>query len=213
MAVDSPPQTNWKDEFDVWSSPVVANILWIILSVPIITAPLAFVGLLASMFYWTDTRRTQIITIFFKTIRKTWHKAFLFFVFNIAVLMFLSFNFLIFEFMDMGNLIAVISRAASFLVLIIFLVGCIPAWIMIAVWDAPLIEIVKFAFKLVFAEPVWMVLTSLSFYFTFAISVVFPSIVLITLTGAVASYFACKGTIHILELYFDRDEFNLIDLT
>src|SRR5690606_14266901 len=109
-----------RDDLEVWSSPVLANMLWVLLSIPLITMPLAFVGLLATMFHWMDDRNTRVFTHFFGTIRQTWHKAYAILLLDILVGAFLYSNLLIIQAMDSSNIFALLSAGVTSIVSILF---------------------------------------------------------------------------------------------
>lgn len=203
----------WLDELDVWSSPVMANMLWVVFVVPVITLPLAFVGLFAVMFHWMDSRRTQVFSLFFGTMRYTWRKCYLLFALDIAILAFLSFNLFVFQLMDMGDILAFLSRSATLFSLIVFVNFNVLAWVLVAIWDKPLKHILSVSLKLVFVQPLWSAGIALAFILPFAVSLVMPTVVFVVLTGSAAAYMACWGTYRLMLHYLSREDFALIELT
>jgi uncharacterized membrane protein YesL len=207
-------KSGWRSDLDTWVSPVFANMLWVLLSIFIITMPLALVGLLAVMFHWIDDRRTQVFSIFFGTIRRVWVKAYLLFALDLVIGGFIALNALIFTRMELAltNPLALLSLSATLFTTIIFVAFNVPAWTMVATWDAPLNKILPFCIRLVFAQPFWTIALGIAFVLPFVISLMLPVAVFIVLTGAVAAYIAGRGTMFLVQKYIPRDEFKLIDV-
>ncbi|MGJ3237133.1 MAG: DUF624 domain-containing protein [Anaerolineae bacterium] len=204
---------HWRDEFDVWSSPILANLLWILVSIPLLTMPLALVGLLAVMFHWVDDRRTQVFSIFFNTIRQTWHKCYMLLALDLLVGGFLILNVLIFLEMDITQWLPRISLGATIFTLFIFLMANILAWVLIAVWDAPFKRIVTFAIRLVFVNPFWTVITGGCAILPFLFSLVLPAAVFVTVTGALAAAIAARGTHYLMRTYLPESQYTLLDVS
>jgi len=202
----------WRDDLDTWASPIMANLLWVIFCVPVITLPLAFIGLFACMFYWMDDRHTQVFSIFFRTIRKAWWKAYLLLVLNVLIGGFLAFNLLIVSQMDWNNPLTYITFGATLFCTLIFLAATIPAWVLISIWDVPFKQIVSFSVKLVFVQPFWTVGLAVVFALILVVSFASSAALVITVTGALAAYVACWTTFHLLRKYFSREDLQLFDV-
>ncbi|MEQ8674863.1 MAG: DUF624 domain-containing protein [Aggregatilineales bacterium] len=203
-------KTGFRDDLEVWSSPVLANMLWIMLCLLVITIPLAFVGLLATMFHWMDDRNTRVFTIFFSAIRQTWQKAYAVALMDILIVSFLYFNLLIIQAMDSSDILVFLSRGVTLITLVIFLMVNVYIWVLVAIWDVPLKQILKFSIQLVFAQPIWSFVTCLGFIATFVFSTILPSAAFIICVGAIAAYVACRGTWFVVTKYVPADQFALI---
>jgi uncharacterized membrane protein YesL len=207
-------QGDWLDEANYWSTPIMANLLWVALSVPIVTLPLAVVGLLGVMFRWMVNDSTQVFSIFFITIRRTWLKCYVIALVDVAICGFLYMNLSIFQVMDMTNVLAFMSRSVTLFVAIVFLCVNVYVWTLLSVWDVPLKLVVKTSIQLVFAQPIWTVGIALAVVLPLVFSTTYvPRFVLITFIGALIGYFASKGTWFILRKYLSADQFKWIDLT
>lgn len=204
-------RTGLRDDLEIWSSPVLANMFWIILCTMVITIPLAFVGLLATMFRWMDDRDTRVFTIFFSAIRQSWLKAYAVALIDIFVGTFFYFNLLIIQTMSQTDIFALTSRGVTLIAVVVFLMVNIYVWVLVAIWDAPLKQILKFSVQLVFAEPIWSFLTCLGFFSTFVFATILPSAVFIICVGAIAAYVACRGTWFVVTKYVPADKFALIE--
>jgi uncharacterized membrane protein YesL len=191
---------------ETWSSPVMANMLWLLLSMLLITMPLGFVGLFATIFHWQETRRTEVFSIFWQTIRRVWLKAYALFFLDLLVLGFLFFNLLIFRRMGLHNPLGIMSSAALLFATLVFVAVNLPAWLLLASCDASLKRILGFSLRLVFVEPRWILLTVIGFITPFFVSLYMPAVILVFLTGAISAYIACKGIYRLIYKYIPREE-------
>ena len=202
----------WLEEFDVWSSPILANMLWVLFSIPVLTMPLALSGLLAVMYHWVNDRHTQVFSIFFNTIRKTWRKSYLLAFLDLIVGGFLCINLLLTLSMDLTMFLPRLSLAATGFSLSFFIIANVPAWVMVAVWDVPLKRTIIFSVQLVFANTIWMMAMGICFMLPFLFSLMLPAAVFITATGAIAAAVACYGTTHLMQQYLPKNQIALIDV-
>ena len=203
---------HWRDELNEWTSPVLANLLWVLVSIPLLTIPLALSGLMAVMYHWVRSRRVDVWTMFFNTIRQTWMKCYLLALIDLVIGGFIVLNLLIILQMETNNIIGRISLGATLLSLFIFIVANVPAWVLVAVWNAPFRQIIKVAVKLVFINPIWAILTGLGFIAPFAFTLILPTAVLVTLTGAVAAAIAARGTDYLIRPHLPNNQMDLIDI-
>jgi uncharacterized membrane protein YesL len=205
-------RTHWLDDFNRWSTPVLANLLWVVLSIPVVTIPLALVGLLAVMFRWMDERDTALFTVFFGTIRRNWRKSYLVALLDILLGSLVYFNLLVFQVMDMNNVLAFLSRSVTFYFAILLIIYNVYVWTLLAVWDKPLKHILKFSLQLLFTQPLWSILIAVAVITPPIVSTIMPTAVWVTLTGAVSAYIACRGTWFIVTKYISPQEFAWIPL-
>jgi len=211
-ATKSPMRNHWRDELNVWTSPVLANMLWVLVSIPLLTLPLALSGLLGTMYHWTRSRRVDVWTLFLMTIRKTWKKCYLLALVDLVVGGFIVLNLLIILQMDTTAILPRVSLGATLLSLFVFLVANVPAWVLVAVWDASFRQIITAAVKLVFLNPFWTLLTGLGFIAPVGLSLLLPQAVFITLTGAIAGGLAARGTDYLMRSYLPDGQMTLIDV-
>ena len=175
---------NWLDGLDHWSTPLMANLLWALLSVLVITFPLALVGLLGVMFRWATDRNPQVFAVFFGTIRRTWYKAYLAAVLDIAVAGLVLLNLRIFELMGTSDVLIFLSRGVTFSVAILLILINIYLWTLIAVWDVPFKRLLKLAIQLVFAQPLWTLAIGIGCAAIVIFSIFLPVAVLVVLHGS-----------------------------
>jgi uncharacterized membrane protein YesL len=203
---------HWLETANHWSTPVLANILWLVVSLPLVTLPLATIGLLGVMFRWMAGRNAALSAAFLGTIRRNWLRSYLVFGANLLIGGLIFVNFRLFEVMDMTDIFALLSRSITILVsMLLFLVN-VYVWPLLAVWDQPLKVILKFAWQLVFAQPLWGFVTGIGVIAPFLVSLFLPVAVFITVTAACSAYIACRGVWFVMGKYRDPEEFAWIRL-
>ena len=207
-----PVKRHWLDSVDHWSTPVMANFLWVLLSIPLVTMPLAAVGLLGVIFRWADGHNPQVFTVFVGTIRRTWLRCYLIVAADLLIGGLVFLNLLIFQLMDMGDIMAFLSRGVTLFVAIMLVLVNIYALSLVSVWDAPLKQIIKFSIQLVFAQPLWTLATGFGIAAVLVFSTIFPAGALVFVTGAVLAYIACRGTWFVVRKYIPRHEFTFIEV-
>lgn len=205
-------RTHWLDDLNRWSTPVMANLLWVVLSIPVLTIPLALVGLLAVMFRWMDERDAPLFTVFFGTIRRTWHKCYLVATLDLLLGGLVYFNLLMFQVMDMSDILAFLSRSVTFYFAVLLIIFNVYVWTLLAVWDKPLKHILKFSLQLLFAQPLWSIVIAIAVISPPIVSTIMPAAVWVTVTGAISAYIACRGTWFVVTKYTDPKDFMLLPL-
>ena len=88
---------HWLDQLDKWLTPVMANLLWAALSLPLITLPAATAALFATMFYWMYGKQPEMFSLFLGTIRRLWLKSTLVVTLDLLVGGLVIANLLIFQ--------------------------------------------------------------------------------------------------------------------
>lgn len=203
----------WRDDLLYWTSPVLANMLWGLLCLPVMTIPLAFVGLFAMVYHWLTRQHTQTFKLFFGTIQRVWWKAYRLCALNLAVGGFLLLNLYILLWMDNKNIIAYVSLGATLFSAVFVLAASVLAWVLVAIWDAPLVSILKLALRLAILHPFISMGAGLLFVSPFVVSLVMPVAVFVVITGVLAAAIACHTTQYLLLKHFMPDTFLLLDIT
>ncbi len=190
----------------------MANILWALLTVLVITFPVGLVGLLGVMFRWTIDRSPETFSVFFGTIRRTWYKAYLAAGLDLLGGGFVLLNLRIFEMMGTNDILVYASRGVTLAVAILLLMINVYLWTLIAVWDAPFRRLLKLSIQLAFAQPLWTVAIVIGCVAVVIASIILPIAVVIVVSGAVIGYIVSRGTWFVVTKYVLPGEVPLIDL-
>ncbi|MBI1259744.1 MAG: DUF624 domain-containing protein [Chloroflexi bacterium] len=203
---------NWLDRLDHWSTPVMANLLWSLLTILVVTFPLAVVGLLGVIFQWRTNRNPQVFSVFFGTIRRTWFKAYIAAALDLFVGGFVLLNLRIFEFIDGSEILIFVSRSVTLSVAILLVLLNIYLWTLIAVWDAPFKRLLKLSIQLVFAQPLWTLAIGIGCAAVVVASTFLPIAVIVVASAAVTAYIACTGMWFVVTKYMLPSEIPLLDV-
>ena len=205
-------RNNWLDGLDHWSTPVMANILWFLLTMLVITAPAAVVGLLGVMFRWATNRNPEIFSVFFRTIRRTWYKAYFAVGLDIAGGGLVLLNLLIIQAMPDNGVMVYLSRGVTLSLAILLLLINLYLWVLIAIWDAPFGRLLKLSVQLVFVEPLWTLAIAIGCGAVVFASIMLPVAVVIAVSGAVMGFVVSRGTWTVVTKYVLPSEAPIIDL-
>ncbi|HEX2907050.1 MAG TPA: YesL family protein, partial [Phototrophicaceae bacterium] len=63
---------DFREHLDKWSMFILANLLWALLSIPLITFPAATAGLFATMSRWVRGKPPELFQEFFGGMRRYW---------------------------------------------------------------------------------------------------------------------------------------------
>lgn len=202
---------NWLDEAEHWSIPIIANLLWVLLSVFLVSIPLALVGLFGVIYRWMDDRNPQVMPVFIGTIRRVWHKAYAVMGLNLFAGGLIVLNMFIFRLMD-ADVLTFFARSITLFAAVLLIMVNLYVWPLLAVWDVPLKRVLKTSVQLVFLEPLWTGLFALAFIVSVILSVFLPPAAFVIFVGAGFAYAVSRGLRFILRKYLATDEFLLIDL-
>lgn len=140
----------WADRAGTF---ILANLLWVLLSLPIITIPLATAGLFATLAPWGRGKPSEVFRDFFSGIREHWRQAMVIGVIDLLLGGLIALNLSIFRFMNMSQPVALLSQSITvFVALVLFTVN-LYIWPMLVTFDLPLRNLLETAVKLVFAHP------------------------------------------------------------
>jgi uncharacterized membrane protein YesL len=195
---------------DEWLTPVMANLLWVALSIPLITLPMATAALFATMFYWTRGKRPEAFNVFLDTMRRCWLKSTLVALLDLIVGGLVVVNLSIFQMMDMTQALAFISRSVTLFIGVLLVLVNVYVWPLLAVWDVPLRRLLEFALQLVFAHPLWSLgIAAAALLRLVVASVILPAAALLLGGVAFTAYVACKGAWFIAQQYLSMEDLSL----
>lgn len=207
-----PTKTRWMDGVDHWTTPILANMFFVLVSLPLITIPLALAGLMGIMVRWTQHKNPEVFTTFIRTIRRNWLKCYIVAGIDVLVCGLIYVNVTIFQMMGGGDAIGWLARGVTLFFAIALVVMNVFVWTLMPVWDKPLSVIIKSCFQLVFAQPIWSILTGIGVCLVLVVSLVMPPAFWLTCTAAIAGYVACRGTWFVLTKYVSPDDFSWLEL-
>jgi len=135
---------------------VLANLLWVLLSIPLITMPIATAGLFAAMSPWARGKSAEVFQDFFGGMRQHWKKALLVGLIDLLLAGLIILNFSIFRRMNLSQPLTLLSQSVTLFVALMTIMTNLYLWpLMVAFEELPLRRLLENAVRLVFAHPAW----------------------------------------------------------
>jgi uncharacterized membrane protein YesL len=150
--------SNLMDYADRWSNFALANLLWVILALPLITLPAATAGLFATMSKWARGTRPSVIPDFFNAMSRYWLKASLLALLDVFASGFLLLNMSIVQTMDSGNPMTLLSGGAVLFFGLLLALTNLYVWPLLVIVDLPLWQLIRTAYSLALSYPLRSVL-------------------------------------------------------
>lgn len=136
---------------------VLANLLWAIASIPLVTLPAATAGLFAVMHHRVNGEPPDTIATFLGAMRTHWRKATLLAALDLLGGALVAVNLLIFPLMDLNaDPLAFVARSVTLFAALALLLFNVYAWPLLVTFDAmPFTELVTSAARLALVHPLW----------------------------------------------------------
>jgi uncharacterized membrane protein YesL len=186
--------TELFEQIELWGTFILANLLWAILSIPLVTMPAATAGLFAVMSRQVQGKKPELFQVFFSAMREYWRKALTIVVIDLILACLIIANIQIFSIMGSMDPIAFLSRSITLFAALFALVTNLYAWSLLVVIDVPLRELLVLAVKLVFAYPLQSFGILIAAIIPVIISLLLPQGMFALFTGSVTVYIITWGT-------------------
>jgi uncharacterized membrane protein YesL len=203
---------NWRpnDELfeflDKASTFALANLLWVLLSIPLITLPMATAGLFATMSPWVRGKQPEIFQDFFSAMRRHWVNASIVGGIDLLVGCLIIFNFSIFQLMNMTQPLALLSRSMTLCIGLTALMANLYLWPLMVTFDLSLRELIVKSTKLVFAHPLWSIAMLILALVPFGFSIFLPAAILVTASFSCAALLINWAAWRVIRQYVAEDE-------
>lgn len=195
---------------------MLANLLWVLLSLPIVTLPAATAGLFAVMSGYARGTRRETFNTFFGAMRQYWLGSSAIVILDLVVGILLYINFTIFQLMDMSNPVALLSRSVTLFAGALLALVNVYVWplLVLGLFNTPreLPALFKAAIKLVMAHPFWSVGIVIAAIFPLMLSAILPMAALILFVAALIVYIINWGAWHVIQIHLSPDELRQIDI-
>lgn len=197
---------NYLDQFSVWGTYILTNLTWVLLAIPVVTLPLATVGLFQVTSKGARGKPPEFFSDFFGAMRQHWAQACLVGLLDALVGGLVVLNLSIIALMGEGNVLGIMARSAALLVGLVLLLTNLYIWSLLVVAELPLKQLLSTAFRLVATHPLWSGGILIAASIPVVISLFIP--VLFLLLGAVvlSAWIINWGTWHIIRRYIPDEE-------
>lgn len=193
-------------QLEKWASFILANILWAIFSLPLVTLPAATAGLFAVMSKRARNEPVELFSEFFGTMRRLWLKASMLMVISGLVGGFLVFNLSILVRMDMADPVALVARSTTLFAAALLLLTSLYAWSLLVLVDLPLRGLIESSVRLVFSYPLWSVGVLVVAIVPVGISLLLPMGVFLLVTASASVWVITAGTWRVIKRHITLAE-------
>lgn len=145
------------EQIESWGSFILANVLWSVFALLIVTLPAATAGLFAVMSKRARGQRGELFADFFGAMRRLWRKATALALLDLLAGGIVALNFWILPRMDMSDPLAFLARSVTLFAGLAALLVNLYAWSLLVLVEASLRDLLEASLKLVFAYPLWSV--------------------------------------------------------
>ncbi|HEX6387627.1 MAG TPA: DUF624 domain-containing protein [Anaerolineae bacterium] len=200
----------WRAGFseivEVASTFVLANLLWAVSSMFVVTIPAATAGLFAVFVPWVRGQSVEPLAAFFGGIRQHWRRATAVALVDLAIGAFVMLNLLILRQMGMGQILAALSLSLTVLVAALALAVNVYAWPLLILQDLPVRNVLQNAFKLVLAHPGWTALVLATAVVPLLLSLFLPQAVFLTVSFSTSALITTWGAWRVIRRYINEPE-------
>ena len=191
---------------EVVSTFVIANLLWVVASMPVVTIPAATAGLFAVFVPWVRGQSVEPLAAFFGGMRRHWYKGTAVALIDLAIGAFVTLNLLILRQMDLGQILAALSLGLTVLVAGLALAVNVYAWPLLILQDLPLRDVLQNALKLALAHPGWTVLVLATAVVPLLLSLFLPQAVFLTVSFSTSALITTWGAWRVIRRYLNEPE-------
>ncbi len=188
---------------EAWSAFIFANIMWALMSLPLVTLPAATAGLFTYMSRRARGEQADLFPAFFEGVRLYWRKATLIALLNLLAGGLIGANLLILTVMNLDtDVIAIISRSVTLFAALALLLINLYVWSLLVLVDSLSVpRLISSAVRLVFAHPLWSSGVLIAALLPVLISLLLPQGVFVLFTASLTALIICKGTGRVINRY------------
>ncbi|MBN1430030.1 MAG: DUF624 domain-containing protein [Anaerolineae bacterium] len=185
---------------------IMANLLWILLSLPVITLPAATAGLFATFSPWVRGMHAAVFPDFFKGMRRHWLTSTLIAAIDLVIGGIVASDLLIMNSMDMPQLAVIISLSGILSVTLLTILVNMYIWPLMVTFDLSFRQLIKTAMTLAFKHAGWSVLIMGMTALIVGVSAFLPRLFLVLATFSSCALLMSWGAWRIARRYIEADE-------
>ncbi len=142
-----------REQAEKWASFILANLLWCLFVIPLITIPAATAGTFALLAAWSRDQYTAPFETFFGTMRRLWRKATLIGLIDLALGGLVAANLSIVGMMNPFEVMATLARGVSLFVALALLLVNLYVWPLLVLSELPIRALIETSIRLMFLHP------------------------------------------------------------
>lgn len=195
------------EQFEKWGSFILANLLWAVLSIPLVTMPAATAGLFAVMSARARGKQPDLFPTFLGGMKRLWLKATLLMGINLAAGALVAVNLIVLPQIGGRDPIAYLSGSATLFGGLALLLVNLYAWPLLGLTDVPFKRLLTYAAAMAFAHPLWSLGVLLLTILPVAVSLLLPQGIFLIATASACALIACAGTWRVIRRRLPETDF------
>jgi uncharacterized membrane protein YesL len=180
---------------------IMANLLWVVCSLPLITMPAATAGLFAVFVPWARGQTVEPLSMFFSGIRHYGWRGTAVFLLDLIVGSLVVLNLLILPQMGLSQVLMGLVLATTLLSAALALMTNVYIWPLLILQDWPLSTLLPNALRLALTHPGWTLLVAGTAVMPLLFSFFLPQIVFVTLTFSTCALITSWGAWRVIQRY------------
>jgi uncharacterized membrane protein YesL len=202
---------DFYDILDRISAFALANMMWFLLSLPIVTMPAATAGLFAAVSPWSRGQSGELFRDFTDGMRRYWRKSTAVVLFDVVVGVLVFANLSIFPRMNMPQPLMVVWQSGTVFIGALVLAVNLYAWPLMMLFDMPVGKLLYRSLQLVFAHP-WRSLELLAIALVpLLLGLVLPVAAMIIVSFSACALLISRGAWRVMRLYLDDEDLNRLE--
>jgi uncharacterized membrane protein YesL len=199
------PGVDLGEIVDRISAFALANLLWVLLAVPIVTLPAATAGLFAAVSPWSRGKTGELFYDFSDGMRRHWRKSTIVLLLDVAFGGLVIINFSIFRLMNIAEPLTLISQSVTIFVGVLALLVNLYVWPLMVLFDLPVDRLISTALHMVFSHPLRSILTLATGLMPLLLGLFLPAIITLMLSVSTCALLISKGAWGVIRLYTADD--------
>ena len=199
--IEGTKPTGFSEIVEVVGTFVMANLLWVVASIPVVTMPAATAGLFAVFVPWVRGQSVEPLAAFFGGMRRHWRKATVVALIDLAIGAFVTLNLLILRQMGLGQILALLSLSLTVTMAVLALGVNVYAWPLLILQDLPVRNLLQNALKLALVHPGWTILVLAAAAVPLLLSLFLPQAVFLTLSFSTSALITTWGAWRVIRRY------------
>jgi uncharacterized membrane protein YesL len=187
-----------REQAEKWANFALANLLWSLFLIPVVTIPAATAGVFAMMSRQARGKSAQLYEEFFGTMRRVWAKASLIGLINLIVGGLLLLNMWVFQQMPNLDLVGFLSRSVTLFGGLALVLTNLYVWPLLVVSEMPLRKLIETAYTLMFSHPLRSCAVLIAAGIPIAIGLMLPRGVLLLVSVSACILIINMGTLPII---------------
>lgn len=188
------------------SSFILANLLWILFAIPIITIPAATAGLFATFGPWMRGKSASVFPDFFEGMKHYWVKAVLVTAIDVVIGGLSGLNLLIISSTEMPPFLAMLSLSVTLGIALFTIMVNIYLWPSMVLFELPFRRLVIYSMALATRHPWWSLLLVAIIMLIVGASAVVPQFFLLLVTFSGCALVMCWGQWRVARQHIEADE-------